>query len=115
MNIKKFIAKIFKIKTYVVADSELTKDELKKISDFMMTPVGAKFAQHLIAQRMAVADRASEYRWSGEYWKGYANGYKDAVSNILTFRQPDENGLISSDSVEVGLEELATIYDRTER
>ena len=113
--IKKFIARIFRIRTYVISDTELSKDELKKISDFLYTPVGKKFSQHLLAQRMAIADKVSEFQWNGDYWKGYANGYKAAINNILTFRQPDENGITSKDSGGVGLEDFADIYDQTER
>lgn len=112
---KRLIARIFRIKTYVIIDEELSTDELKKISDFLYTPVGKKFSQHLLIQRMAIADKVSEFPWNGDYWMGYVNGYKAAINNILAFRQPDENGKTSKDSGGVGLEDFADIYDQTER
>ena len=121
-KMKKLIAKIFGIKTvvvrkveYTVRDREFTAEEMRAISDFLNTPAGRQLCDFLLAQKLAVADSASRMFGKGDFWQGYACGFKAAVENFLTFRQPDGNGELPGDSGEVGLEELAEKLDQTER
>lgn len=112
-KIKRRIAKILGIKPVVhtIRDREFSPEELKYIGDFLATGAGEQLCSYLVAQKLAVADRSSNMFDRGDFWQGYANGYRAAVENFLNFRQPDGNGVISGDSGEVGLEELANKLD----
>ena len=120
--IKKTIARILHIETeqksivvHTIRDREFTSEELKYISDFLSTNAGQQLCTYLTAQKLAIADRTSSMFAKGDFWQGYANGFKAAIDNFLTLRQPDANGINTSDPSEVGLEELATQLDQSER
>jgi hypothetical protein len=115
---QKFAARIFRIKNvkvvrkiYSVTDREFTAEETRAVQDFLNTPAGRQLCSYLVAQKYAVAERAAGQFARGDFWQGYACGYKNAVDNFLTLRPPCENG-ISSSSDEVGLEELAQKIDQ---
>ena len=117
-KIQQFIARLFGIKTetktiikHTILDRNFTEEEYKYISDFFQTKAGIQFANYLLAQKYVVADRASTRINNSSLWHGYVLGYKTAIEHILDFRQSDANDTTSSDSGEVGLEELAQALD----
>lgn len=117
---KKFIARVFGIKTenvvvkkvvYAVSDKEWTAEGYKIVSDFLQTKVGRQLCDFLVSQKYAVASNAAHRLQKGDFWQGYAVGFGAAIDSILEFRQLDANS-DSSDSGEVGLEELADKLDQ---
>ena len=120
--IQKFIARIFGIKTknivqkkiiYTLRDREFTDDETKYIADFLNGKIGGQLCNYFIAQRYAIADKCSSVSTNADFWQGYTQGYKSAINHFLEFRQSDGNDTqhTSSESREVGLEELADLLD----
>ncbi len=122
-KIQKLVARIFGIKTQkvvvkktvlAVCDKPFNSEELRIISDFMQTKVGRHFCDYLLSQKFAAAGRSAGIMRNGDLWQGYAVGFAAAVDSILALRQSDVNDN-SGDSGGVGLEELASKLDQTER
>ena len=121
-KIKKFIARIFGIKTqvtiqkkivYSICDKEFSPEESKYIAEFLNGTIGTHLCDYFIAQRYVIADKCSNIGTNADFWQGYTNGYKSAISHFLEFRQSDANDTqnTSSESREVGLEELADLLN----
>ena len=119
-GLKKFIARLFGIKTenvvvkrvvYAISDKEWTAEDYKIVSDFLQTKVGKQLCDFLVSQKYAVASNSAHRLQKGDVWQGYAVGFGAAIDSILEFRQLDANS-DSSDSGEVGLEELADKLDQ---
>lgn len=115
-TIRKFIARLFGIKTevYTLRDEPISDESYKIISTFLQTKVGAQLCDYLASQKFAVASKAARHMRNGDLWQGYAIGFEDAINSLLAFRQSDVND-DSGASREVGLETLAEKLDQMER
>lgn len=116
-GIKEDVKPIINKVNYTICDREFSEDDYKYVSDFLKSETGKRFCDFLLAQRYSVADKVLDYQGNAEYWRGYATGYKNAITHVLDFRQSDANDTKSSNSSNgVGLENLAEVIDsETER
>lgn len=112
--IKRFIARLFRIKTkvYTLQDREFTPEALKILGDFLNTPVGRQLCDYLTNEKFVIASSSARKFNDAKLWQGYAIGFEDAINSILIFRQPDANGNNSESSSEVTLEDYAQKIDQ---